>query len=71
MPVQLGGVPYTSAKVSKAYCYLGYKPTVTLDEGLKKTVEWYNSTFLKEGEHNVQKKTSEELSMGVSISSES
>jgi UDP-glucuronate 4-epimerase len=69
MPMQLGDVPYTSADVSKAYCYLGYVPTVTLDEGLKKTVEWYNSTYLKQGGYDVQKKKSEELSGGVGISS--
>mmetsp|Transcript_22068 Transcript_22068/g.36527 ORF Transcript_22068/g.36527 Transcript_22068/m.36527 type:complete len:496 (+) Transcript_22068:107-1594(+) len=70
MPMQLGDVPYTSADVSKAYCYLGYVPTVTLDEGLRKTVEWYNATYLTRGGYKaVQKEKSfAELSVGVSIS---
>lgn len=44
---QAGDVPYTQADISKATCLLGYKPKVTTDEGIKKTVEWYNSYYGK------------------------
>jgi len=45
MPDQPGDVPYTCADVSKAYRMLGYKAKVPFDEGIKKTVRWYKSTY--------------------------
>merc|ERR1712151_57118 len=44
MPDQPGDVPYTCADVSKAYKMLGYKSKVPFDEGIRRTVEWYNTT---------------------------
>mmetsp|Transcript_31176 Transcript_31176/g.47754 ORF Transcript_31176/g.47754 Transcript_31176/m.47754 type:complete len:262 (+) Transcript_31176:2-787(+) len=41
LPNRLGDVPYTRADVSKARYLLGYNPSISLDEGIKKTVEWY------------------------------
>ena len=41
MPAQPGDVPFTNADVSKAYRLLGYKSKCTIDEGIKRTVEWY------------------------------
>lgn len=41
MPPQAGDVPLTFADVGKAKRLLGYEPRTTIDEGLKKFVEWY------------------------------
>lgn len=43
LPDQPGDVPYTCADVSKAYKLLGYRAKVPFDEGIRRTVEWYNS----------------------------
>jgi UDP-glucuronate 4-epimerase len=47
MPNQPGDVPRTCANITKAQTLLGYQPTTPLDQGLKKTWEWY----LKYNEH--------------------
>jgi nucleoside-diphosphate-sugar epimerase len=39
-----GDVRDSWADVVKAHRLLGYEPTVTFDEGLLKTIEWYRST---------------------------
>lgn len=41
MPLQLGDVPETTADISKAKRLLGYRPKVSIDEGLKRVVNWY------------------------------
>src|SRR5687768_5541702 len=38
-----GDVRDSQAEIGKARRLLGYEPTVSFDEGLKKTVEWYRS----------------------------
>jgi nucleoside-diphosphate-sugar epimerase len=43
-PPRRGDVRDSRADVAKAHRLLGYKPTVTFDEGLRKTIEWYRST---------------------------
>ena len=45
MPDQPGDVPYTCADVTKAYRLLGYKSKVPFDEGIRRTVEWYNNAY--------------------------
>jgi UDP-glucuronate 4-epimerase len=47
MPDQPGDVPYTCADVSKAYKMLGYQSKVTFEEGIKRTVKWYNAAYDK------------------------
>lgn len=47
MPDQPGDVPYTCADVSKAYELLGYKATVPFEEGIRRTVKWYNEAYSK------------------------
>lgn len=42
LPDQAGDVPYTCASVEKARALLGYEATVSFDEGIFRTVEWYN-----------------------------
>lgn len=42
-PARLGDVLHTHADVSKAKKILGYKPTIKFEEGLKKTIEWFES----------------------------
>ena len=39
-----GDVRDSQADIEKARALLGYEPTVTLDQGLRKTVEWYRSS---------------------------
>jgi UDP-glucuronate 4-epimerase len=43
MPLQAGDVPLTFADVSKAKRLLGYEPQTSIEEGLKKFVEWYRN----------------------------
>ena len=45
MPNQPGDVPFTNADVSKAARLLGYSSKVPFEEGIKRTVEWYQSAF--------------------------
>lgn len=40
-PKRKGDVAHTHADISKAFKFLGYKPKVKFEEGLKKTVEWF------------------------------
>lgn len=47
MPDQPGDVPYTCADVSKAYDLLGYTAKVSFDEGIRRTVQWYNNDYQK------------------------
>ncbi|SCA59012.1 hypothetical protein AB751O23_BX_00050 [Chlamydiales bacterium SCGC AB-751-O23] len=37
---------------SKAYKYLGWRAQFSLEEGLKKTIEWYQNYFLKSSSSN-------------------
>ncbi len=41
MPIQAGDVEITSADISKAQKDLGYQPTVSIDEGIPRFIEWY------------------------------
>ena len=45
LPDQPGDVPYTCANVSKAQTLLGYAPSLPFEEGIQKTVEWYESVY--------------------------
>jgi UDP-glucuronate 4-epimerase len=45
LPDQPGDVPYTCADVTKAYGLLGYKSTVPFEEGIRRTVKWYNEAY--------------------------
>jgi UDP-glucose 4-epimerase len=39
-----GDVRFSKAKIERIQRRLGYEPTVSLEEGLKRTLEWYQST---------------------------
>jgi UDP-glucuronate 4-epimerase len=41
MPLQPGDVPETYANISKAETFLGYRSTVTVEEGVKNFISWY------------------------------
>jgi len=45
LPDQPGDVPYTCADVRKAARMLEYKAKVPFEEGIKRTVEWYNAAY--------------------------
>jgi len=47
MPDQPGDVPYTCADVTKAQKLLGYKSKFTFEEGIRRTVHWYNEAYAK------------------------
>ena len=47
LPDQPGDVPYTCADVNKARDLLGYKATVSFEEGIRRTVAWYNEAYNK------------------------
>mmetsp|Transcript_14179 Transcript_14179/g.29571 ORF Transcript_14179/g.29571 Transcript_14179/m.29571 type:complete len:421 (+) Transcript_14179:224-1486(+) len=47
LPDQPGDVPYTCADVAKAYEYLGYKSTISFEEGIRRTAEWYKTAYQK------------------------
>jgi UDP-glucuronate 4-epimerase len=45
LPDQPGDVPYTCADVSKAERLLGYSSIVPFEEGIRRTVEWYQTAY--------------------------
>jgi UDP-glucuronate 4-epimerase len=45
MPMQPGDVPETSADISKARDMLGYNPAVSIQEGVKRFIEWYREYY--------------------------
>ena len=45
LPMQQGDVMITYADTSKTERMLGYKPSITLDEGLERFVEWYKEYY--------------------------
>lgn len=45
MPDQPGDVPYTCADVEKASRMLGYRSKIPFDEGIRRTVEWYQDAY--------------------------
>jgi UDP-glucuronate 4-epimerase len=47
LPDQPGDVQYTCADVNKATRLLGYKSKVPFEEGIRRTVEWYNKAYMK------------------------
>lgn len=42
--VRPGDLPYSNASIQKARELLGYEPTVTFEEGILKTVEWFRDS---------------------------
>mmetsp|Transcript_30123 Transcript_30123/g.39668 ORF Transcript_30123/g.39668 Transcript_30123/m.39668 type:complete len:416 (+) Transcript_30123:348-1595(+) len=50
LPDQPGDVPRTCADISKARNMLGYSPKVNFEEGIRRTVEWYSTSYKPEQE---------------------
>jgi nucleoside-diphosphate-sugar epimerase len=42
-PTRPGDVKDSIADITKARRLLGYEPTVSLEQGLKSTIDWYRS----------------------------
>jgi nucleoside-diphosphate-sugar epimerase len=42
-PERAGDVKHSLADISRTEKYLGYKPLVHFEDGLKKTVDWYRT----------------------------
>ena len=45
MPMQLGDVPATYADVSDLEKDVGFKPDTSIEEGIKRFVEWYKEYY--------------------------
>jgi len=45
-PERTGDIKHSLADISLASQYMDYKPTVTLEEGLKRTVQWYKTAMV-------------------------
>lgn len=45
MPSRMGEVMHSCADITKARILLGYKPTIDFNEGLSRTVEWYENSY--------------------------
>ncbi|KAL7567301.1 hypothetical protein ACA910_015675 [Epithemia clementina (nom. ined.)] len=45
LPDQPGDVPYTCADVGKAAHLLGYKSSISFEEGIRRTAEWYRQSY--------------------------
>ena len=47
MPMQAGDVPATEADVSDLQADVGFKPDTTIEEGIRKFIEWYHEYYGK------------------------
>jgi UDP-glucuronate 4-epimerase len=54
LPAQPGDVDRTAADISHARKLLGYNPSISLEEGIKKTVEWYLEHMKHQRRHAVR-----------------
>jgi len=45
-PIRKGDVPHSFASIERAKCMLGYQPTITFNEGILKTINYYNNDLL-------------------------
>lgn len=45
LPKQLGDVENTHANIDELFKYVGYSPKYSIDDGVKKFVDWYTSYF--------------------------
>ena len=43
LPLQAGDVPDTEADVSELIANVGYRPLVSVDEGVARFVDWYRN----------------------------
>ena len=50
-PVRAGDVSHSLADIRLARRVLGYKPTVSFEEGLRRTIEWYRSQGQRASSH--------------------
>ena len=71
LPNQPGDVPYTCADVRKASKLLGYEAAVSFDEGIKRTVKWYNSVKKDEFLQPCPDRQAHDLDRSVSLAVES
>tara|TARA_Y100001958_G_C21236945_1_gene563616 strand:+ start:366 stop:1358 length:993 start_codon:yes stop_codon:yes gene_type:complete len=44
-PIRSGDVPHSQASIEKANTLLNYKPITRIEEGIKKTVDWFYSKY--------------------------
>lgn len=66
MPDQPGDVPYTCADVSKAAHLLGYRSKVSFEEGIRRTVAWYEKAYGNQQVEDSQSITDEKAKIEAS-----
>ena len=44
-PLQKGDVKHVSSSINKIKKELGYKPKISVDEGVKRFVDWYKNYY--------------------------
>jgi UDP-glucuronate 4-epimerase len=47
LPLQLGDVPETSANIDDLVSDVGYRPATTVEEGVRRFVDWYLEYYRK------------------------
>jgi UDP-N-acetylglucosamine 4-epimerase len=47
-PERIGDIKFSMADISKAKRLLGYEPGITVEQGLRKTFDWYKNQFEKQ-----------------------
>ena len=52
-PERVGDIKHSLADISLASARFGYKPSVTLEEGLERTVEWYQQSVAISATHSM------------------
>jgi UDP-glucuronate 4-epimerase len=45
LPLQAGDVPDTEADVSELIAAVGYRPEVSVEEGVRRFVDWYRGYY--------------------------
>ena len=65
LPDQPGDVPYTCANVTKAEKLLGYRSSVPFEDGIRRTVEWYQSVYPSTNTSVARRRLSELLRGGL------
>jgi UDP-glucuronate 4-epimerase len=48
LPLQLGDVPETSANIDDLVTDVGYRPATTVEEGVRRFVDWYLAYYKKQ-----------------------
>jgi UDP-glucuronate 4-epimerase len=70
LPMQAGDVDLTCADISHAQEMIGYSPKTTLEEGIRKTVEWYVNEYVPAKQAAATASKKEEEAGEIEVSAE-